>query len=58
MSRPSTVSIKIARLFLFPGDLACAAFGLEGDDKRELVRMLVNSLVWIVIGMLIVVIVT
>ena len=47
---------NIARLFLFPGDLAYAAFELEGDDKRELVRMLVNSLVWIVIGMLIAVI--
>ena len=52
------LGITIARLFLFPGDLACAVFGLEGDDRRELVRMLVNFLVWIVIGMLIAVIVT
>ena len=41
----------IARLLLLPGDAVCAAIGLQGDDKRELVRMLVNSLIWIVIGM-------
>lgn len=41
----------LARVFLLPGDMACNAIGLESDDKRELVRMLVNSLVWIVIGM-------
>jgi hypothetical protein len=53
-SRMSSVSIgtALARIFLFPGDLACGAMGLESEDKRELVRMLVNSLVWIVIGML------
>ncbi len=40
-----------AHLFLLPGDLACVAIGLDHDDKQELVRMLVNSLVWIVVGM-------
>jgi len=35
----------------FRGDLACTLTGLEGDDKRELVRMLVNSLVRILLGM-------
>jgi hypothetical protein len=48
----------LARLFLFPGDLACGAMGLDRDDKRELVRMLVNSLIWIVIGMAVAVVVT
>ena len=48
----------LARLFLFPGDFACNAAGLDRDDKRELVRMLVNSLVWIVVGMLVAVVVT
>jgi hypothetical protein len=48
----------VARLFLFPGDFACSLMGLDSEDKRELVRMLVNSLVWIVIGMLVVVMVT
>jgi len=56
--KAASVSTALARLFLLPGDLACGAIGLEGDDKRELVRMLVNSLVWIVIGMLAVVVVT
>jgi hypothetical protein len=48
----------LARLLLFPGDLACSAVGLVQDDKRELVRMLVNSLVWIVVGMAVAVVVT
>jgi len=38
--------------------LACDAVGLDRADKRELVRMLVNSLVWIVVGMLVVAFVT
>jgi len=48
----------LARLFLFPGDIACAITGLDSGDQRELVRMLVNSLVWIVVGMLVAVVVT
>jgi hypothetical protein len=52
MTGSSSIGGAIARAFLFPGDLACAAMGLDSDDKRELVRMLVNSLVWIVVGML------
>ncbi|HZL31808.1 MAG TPA: hypothetical protein VFC54_12215 [Pseudolabrys sp.] len=50
----TSVGAAMARLFLFPGDLVCTALGLERDDKRELIRMLVNSLVWIVAGMLVV----
>ncbi len=34
----------LARVFLWPGDVTCSLIGLEGDDKRELVRTLVNSL--------------
>lgn len=52
MPNATTISAALARLLLFPGDLACSALGLERDDKGELVRMLVNSLVWIVLGML------
>ena len=48
---PPRSAAALARLFLFPGEFACAALGLDKDDKRELVRMLVNSLVWIVVGM-------
>lgn len=58
MTNSHTFGTALARLFLFPGDLACTMIGLDNEDKRELVRMLVNSLVWIVIGMLIVVAVT
>ncbi len=48
----------VARVFLWPDDLTCSLMGLEGDDKRELVRMLVNSLVWILLGMLVAVAIT
>ena len=58
MHGSSSVGTTLARAFLFPGDLACSAMGLDSDDKRELVRMLVNSLVWIVVGMLAVVVLT
>ena len=51
---PQSMSISnaLARAVLFPGDFVCGISGLQGDDKRELVRMLVNSLVWSLIGML------
>jgi hypothetical protein len=54
----TSIGATVARLFLFPGDIACAVVGLDNEDKRELVRMLVNSLFWIVIGMLVAVVVT
>jgi uncharacterized membrane protein len=38
----------LARPFLWPGTVACDALGLH--DHNDLVRMLVNSLVWTVIG--------
>ena len=58
MNNFTSIGAALARVFLFPGDIACAVIGLDGDDKRELVRMLVNSLVWIVVGMLVVAVVT
>ncbi|MCK9907959.1 hypothetical protein MXD81_02365 [Microbacteriaceae bacterium K1510] len=58
MGSSTSVGSALARVLLFPGDIACALTGLESDDKRELVRMLVNSLVWIVIGMFVAVVVT
>ena len=36
-----SIGSAIARVFLFPGDLACAYIGIDQNDKRELVRMLV-----------------
>jgi hypothetical protein len=58
MTGSTSLGTALARAFLFPGDLACTAIGLESDDKRELVRMLVNSLVWIVLGMAVAVVLT
>ena len=58
MGTSASIGAALARVFLLPGDIACAAIGLDRDDKRELVRMLVNSLVWIVVGMLVVAVVT
>lgn len=51
MSSSGSLSAAVTRALLLPGEVACLTIGLEGNDKRELVRMLVNSLVWIVIGM-------
>jgi hypothetical protein len=53
-----SIGTAVARILLFPGDAACAAIGIASNDKRELVRMLVNSLVWIILGMLAAVAVT
>lgn len=55
MSNSMMVGTALARVLLFPGDCACTLFGLDRSDRTELVRMLVNSLVWIVVGMLAVV---
>ncbi|HET7849986.1 MAG TPA: hypothetical protein VFL51_13075 [Pseudolabrys sp.] len=41
-------------LFLLPGDTACSMLGLGQTEKRDLVRMLVNSLVWTVLGVIVV----
>ena len=51
MTGSTSIGAAVARAVLYPGDLVCNVTGLEGDDKRELVRMLVNSLIWIVLGM-------
>jgi hypothetical protein len=58
MAGSTSLGATLARVFLFPGDIACSAMGLDSDDKRELVRMLVNSLVWIVLGMVAAVVIT
>lgn len=58
MNNFTLIGTALARVFLLPGDIACTAIGLDRDDKRELVRMLINSLVWIVVGMLVAAVVT
>jgi hypothetical protein len=42
----------IERVFLWPGNLACDALGVGRTGSRELVRMLINSLVWTLIGVM------
>jgi hypothetical protein len=41
--------------FLAPGNAACDAMGIAGSEHRDLVRMLINSLVWMVVGIAIVI---
>ncbi len=48
-----SLGAALAEIFLLPGNVACDAMGLGKDDLRDLVRMLVNSLVWITVGILI-----
>jgi hypothetical protein len=36
-------------LFIFPGDWVSDRFGVEQGENRGLVRMLVNSLFWILV---------
>lgn len=40
----------LAWLFLLPGNKACDLLGMEQAEFRDLVRMLVNSLVWTTLG--------
>ena len=42
--------------FLLPGDLACRALGL--NKHRDLIRMLINSLFWTMLGVLVAVLAT
>lgn len=50
MHQLASLGDGLVRLFLLPGDLACDALGLGRANNRELVRMLVNSLVWTLLG--------
>ena len=56
ISKNHTISDAIAKPFLFPGTVVCNALGIHGDNPGEysdLVRMLVNSLVWTVVGVIV-----
>ncbi|MDZ4366205.1 MAG: hypothetical protein U0987_04130 [Afipia sp.] len=52
MRKTISVSDAIAWPFLLPGNVACNALG--SDEHGNLVRMLVNSLVWTVLGVVVV----
>ena len=50
--RKGSISDAIAWPLLLPGTLACQALG--STEYSDLVRMLVNSLVWTVLGVVVV----
>jgi len=45
---------RLAWLLLLPGDSACRAMGLKEAESSDLIRMLVNSLVWTIVGVAVV----
>jgi hypothetical protein len=52
MATATSIGHVLAWPFLLPGNVACEALGL--GEHRNLVRMLVNSLTWTVLGVIIV----
>ena len=52
MKTHASISDALAWPLLLPGTLACQAIGLS--RHRDLVRMLINSLFWTVLGVLVV----
>ncbi|MBS0530705.1 MAG: hypothetical protein JSS22_15155 [Proteobacteria bacterium] len=56
MSKATHISDNVARSLLWPGTAACHALGLDakGEDYSDLIRMLINSLVWTVAGVIVV----
>jgi len=52
MSKSMSISHALAWPFLLPGNIACDALHLHSHSN--LVRMLVNSLVWTVLGVVVV----
>jgi hypothetical protein len=56
MKRNLSISELAAWPLLLPGTLACRALRLE--KHHDLVRMLVNSLVWTALGILVVIFAT
>lgn len=54
MRNAASIANALASAFLLPGNLACSAMGLGGAGHHDLVRMLINSLVWTVVGVIVV----
>jgi hypothetical protein len=53
MKMSVSLSHALAMPFLLPGNLACRAAGVT--RQRDLIRMLINSLFWTVLGIVVVV---
>lgn len=49
-----SIGAAMAWPFLLPGNLICCALGLPTSDYNDLIHMLVNSLVWTIIGICVV----
>ncbi len=49
-----TFGHRLAWLLLLPGDSACRAMELHQGESGDLIRMLVNSLVWTIVGIAVV----
>ena len=50
MGKATSIANALAWPFLLPGNIACDALGLGLAEHQNLVRMLVNSLIWTVLG--------
>ena len=50
MSGATSIGAALAWPFLLPGNLVCGVLGLPQSEYSDLVRMLINSLVWTVLG--------
>jgi hypothetical protein len=40
----------IETIFLGPGEVCCNALGVSQENNRDLVRMLINSMIWMAVG--------
>lgn len=52
MGHGTSVINAFTTILLLPGEIACDAIGVGKADNRDLVRMLVNSFAWALIGAL------
>jgi len=54
MGNSAAMGAALAWPFLVPGNLACNVTGMGETEYRDLVRMLINSLLWTKSGFLVV----
>lgn len=54
MGRAATIFNVCATVLLLPGDVACNAFGVGNANNRDLLRMLINSFAWALVGAVVV----
>jgi hypothetical protein len=55
-SSHATISDTVLKPFLLPGTVVCNALGINGRNQADysnLVRMLVNSLIWTIAGVIV-----